>query len=487
MRQEAVLNRRWFTLGLIAIAQLMVVLDGTIVNIALPSAQVALGFSDSARQWVVTAYALAFGSLLLPGGRIGDLVGRRRAFVVGLVGFGTASLIGGLAPNFDLLIVARALQGASAALLAPAALGLLTTTFTVGAERNRALGVFSAVSGSGAALGLILGGALTQYLDWRWVMIVNVVLAIPMVVAALRLLRHDQTSNGPARLDIPGVITASLGLFALVYGFSSAEVHGWAASSTVGGLVAGIALLAVFVVVEARVSHPLLPLHVVFNRGRGGAYLAVAVVGAGMFGVFLFLTYYMQQTLGFSPLESGLAFLPMVGALMPVAAMAQTRLVPRWGARPLVPLGLFLAAVSMVTFTRLTVHSGYLADVLPGLVLIGVGLGLATAPAFGSATVGVRREEAGVASAMVNTGQQIGGSIGTALLSTVASSASEHYVRAHMAGSGVVEMSAVSGYTTAFVWSAAIFAVGAAAAAVLLPGRAEAARAGEASGVVFAH
>ncbi len=344
-------RRPWLILAVIAMAQLMVVLDATIVNIALPSAQQSLGFSDEARQWIVTAYALAFGGLLLLGGRLGDVFGRKRMFTVGMVGFAAASALGGFAQSFGVLVAARGLQGMFAALLAPAALSLLTTTFTEPRDRAKAFGVFGAIAGSGAAIGLLLGGVLTEYLNWRWCLYVNLLLAVPAVVAAVRLLPHDAERRG-GRIDIPGALTASLGLFALVYGFSSAATHGWSAAITIGSLAAAAVLLVSFVVIELRVSEPLLPMRVVIDRARGGSYLAVAIVGTGMFGVFLFLTFYLQTTLHFSPVESGLAFLPMMATVMTTAMMATTRLVPRFGPRPLMTIGMLVAAAAMVDVHR---------------------------------------------------------------------------------------------------------------------------------------
>jgi EmrB/QacA subfamily drug resistance transporter len=470
---ESSSRHRWLILALIGVAQLMVVLDATIVNIALPSAQEALGFSDESRQWVVTAYALSFGSLLLFGGRVGDLFGRKRVFIIGLGGFAAASALGGFASSFGVLVVARALQGAFAALLAPAALSLLTTTFTIPEERNRAFSVFGVIGASGAAVGLILGGALTQYMDWRWTMFVNLLLAIPAALAAMRLLPNDAAQTSRSRIDLPGTLTASAGLFALVYGFSNAESHGWASPVTIAGLAAGAALLAAFIAIERRVRNPLLPLRVVADRARAGGFLAIAVVGAGMFGVFLFLTYYMQQTLGFSPLVSGLAFLPMMAMIMPAGAIGQTRLLPRFGPRPLVATGMVLSAAAMLMLTGVTVDSSYGTDVLPGLLVIGIGLGLIFAPAMDTATRGVDGPDAGVASAMVNTGQQVGGSIGTALLSTLAASAASGYASTHGAAADVAAQAAVHGYTTAFTWAAAVFAIGALAAWLLLPSGAQ--------------
>jgi EmrB/QacA subfamily drug resistance transporter len=478
---------RWFVLALIGVAQLMVVLDATIVNIALPSAQADLGFSDVARQWIITAYALSFGSLLLVGGRLGDVLGRKRVFVIGLTGFAAASAVGGFAPSFAVLVVARALQGAFAALLAPAALSILTTTFTVPDERNRAFSVFGTVAASGAAVGLLVGGALTQYLDWRWSMFINVFLAGPAAIAALRLLATDVPAPAGSRIDVAGTMTASAGLFAVVFGFSNADTHGWGAPLTIAAIAAGVTLLGAFVAVERRVANPLLPLRVVSDRNRGAAYLAVAAVGAGLFGVFLFLTYYMQQTLGFSPLTTGLAFMPMMAVIMPVGGIAQTRLLPRLGARPLIATGMLSSAAAMVMFTGVGVHSSYVADILPGLLVMGLGLGLVFAPAMSTATLGVDPADAGVASALVNTGQQIGGSIGTALLSTLAASAASGFAANRRPSADLAQAAAVHGYTTAFLWSAAIFAIGALAAWTLLSRGAPETDADTASELVFAH
>ena len=335
--------RRWLILAAVALAQLMIVLDVTVVNIALPSAQADLSFGDDSRQWVITAYALAFGSLLLLGGRISDLVGRKQAFVVGLLGFAGASAVGGAAPSFEVLVGARAVQGAFAALLAPAVLSILTTTFTDPAERAKAFGVYGAIGGSGAAVGLLLGGALTQLLDWRWTMYVNLAFAVPAALAAVRLLDGRRPATRP-RIDVPGVLLGVSGLFALVYGFANAELHGWDAPRTIVPLAYSATALAAFVLVERRVAHPLLPLAVVRDRNRGAALLAIGITGLTMFATFLFLTYYLQQTLGFSPIQTGLAFLPMVATVMTTATIASTRLLPRVGPGPLVPAGLALAA-----------------------------------------------------------------------------------------------------------------------------------------------
>jgi EmrB/QacA subfamily drug resistance transporter len=453
-------DRRWLILGVIGIAQLLVVLDVTIVNIALPSAQHDLGFSDDDRQWVITAYALAFGSLLLLGGRIADLFGRKRSFVVGLLGFAGASALGGAAQSFGLLVAARGLQGVFGALLAPAALSLLTTTFTDPAERGKAFGVYAAIAGMGGAIGLLLGGALTELLDWRWCLYVSIVFAVPAAIAGMRLLRHVPAPARP-RLDIPGALMASSGLFALVFGLARAQSDGWSDPVTLGFLAASAVLLIVFVALQRQVAQPLLPLRVVADRDRGASFLAIGTASAGIFGIFLFLTFYLQNTKGMTALETGLAFLPLSFSIAPTVALVSTRVLPRTGPRPLVPAGMVTAALGMVLLTRLGVDTAYASHVLPSLILIGVGFGLIVGPSFATATVDVPARDSGVASAMVNTSQQIGGSIGTALLSTLAASAATDYLTDRGPAPEVLRQAAVEGYVTAFWWAAAIFALGA--------------------------
>jgi EmrB/QacA subfamily drug resistance transporter len=459
---------RWAVLALLGVAQLMVVLDATIVNIALPSAQKTLGFSTDSRQWIITAYALAFGSLLLLGGKLGDLFGRKWTFIAGLVGFSMASAIGGLAQSFGMLVAARALQGAFGALLAPSALSLLTVTFAGAPDRAKAFGIFSAIAGGGASVGLLLGGALTQALSWRWCLWVNLVIAVPTAIFALRLLVNQGHPQRP-RIDLPGVLVASGGLFALVYGFSNAETHSWSAPLTIVALVASVVLLTSFVIIERRTTNPLLPLHVVWDRARGGAYASIALAGSGVFGVFLFLTYYMQQTLGFSPLTTGVAFLPMTATIVLTATTVQTKVLHRTGAKPLVIAGMTLGVIAMSLFTRLTPSGNYAGQVLPGLIVIGLGMGCIFAPAFGTATLGVDRQEAGIASAMVNTSQQVGGSVGTALLSTLFASAAASYASSHAHLQGLRAIALVHGYTTAFWWAAGIFGLGLLVALLILP------------------
>jgi EmrB/QacA subfamily drug resistance transporter len=460
--------RRWLILGVLGLAQLMVVLDATIVNIALPTAQKALAFSDSDRQWIVTAYALAFGSLLLLGGRIADVFGRKRTFLVGLVGFAAASALGGAAGSFEVLVAARALQGVFGALLAPAALSLLTTTFTRPDERGKAFGVFGAIAGAGGAVGLLLGGVLTEYLSWRWCLYVNLVFVAVAAVGGAVLLHHRKADTRPS-LDWPGIVTASAGLFALVYGFSNAETYDWSDPMSWGFLVAGGVLLTLFAWLQTRVAHPLLPLRVLLDRNRGGSYLAVFVSGAGMFGVFLFLTYYAQATLHYSPTKTGLAFLPMVAALMVSATASTSVLIPRVGPKPLVTAGMVISAAGMAWLTWLDLDSTYVAHIMPPLVVLGIGFGLIMAPAMSGGTLGVEPSDAGVASATVNTSQQIGGSIGTALLNTLAASAAADYLATRQPTPEVIAQSMLESYHTAFWWSAAFFAAGAVICGLLLP------------------
>lgn len=460
--------RRWLILGVIALAQLMVVLDVTIVNIALPSAQADLGFSDESRQWVITAYALAFGSLLLLGGKISDLVGRKWTFITGLLGFAGASAIAGAAPSFEVLIAARALQGAFAALLAPAALSIVTTTFTDRDERARAFGIYGAIAGSGAAVGLLLGGVLTEVLSWRWTMYVNLGFAVPAALAAGRLLVNLRPAERP-RIDIAGILVATSGLFALVYGFANAEREGWGAALTIASLAFGVGAVAAFIAIERRVAEPLLRLRVVAERNRGAAFLAIGVAAVSMFSAFLFLSYYLQEGLGFSPIESGLAFLPMVATIMFAAINASTRLLPRVGPRPLVPTGMLLAAAGFVYLTGIDVGATYAGSILPGIMVMGLGFGLVMAPSIATATNAVAPADAGVASAMVNTAQQIGGSLGVALLSTIFANAVSGFVPAAGTPAQLAQAEAVlHGYATAFWWAAGILAVGAIAVGLLL-------------------
>ncbi|MCB2411762.1 MFS transporter [Demequina sp. TTPB684] len=461
--------RRWWGLAAIGLSQLMVVLDMTIVNIALPTAQADLGISDADRQWVITAYTLAFGGLLLLGGRLGDVFGRKRVLIIGLSGFAVASAIGGFSQSLATLLVARALQGVFAALLAPAALSMLNVTFTEPRERARALGVYGAIAGGGAALGLMLGGLLTQYVDWRWTLAVNVPIAIVAVIGTVMFLRDHSTHGIRARLDIPGAILASGGLLAIVYGLSEAEQNGWGSTVVVSALALGLLLMTAFVLVERRTPRALLPLHLLRDRNRVGALLAVGLTQIGMFGVFLFLTYYLQGVQGYSPMKTGLAFLPMVVGMMTGAVGISARLLPRIGPRRLMLPGLLIAASALAFLTQIEPGSTYLLHVMPGLVFLGLGMGMTFMPSMATATGGVRGTDAGVVSATLNTTQQVGGSIGIALLNTVAATATANWIVANGAAAPAeMAQAAVHGFTTAMWISVGAVLLAALLAALLI-------------------
>ncbi|MFC9584627.1 MFS transporter [Streptomyces yangpuensis] len=467
---------RWKALVFIALAQLMVVLDATIVNIALPSAQTDLGISDGNRQWVITAYALAFGGLLLFGGRIADKWGRKNAFVVGLVGFALASALGGAANGEAMMLGARALQGAFGALLAPAALSLLAVMFTDAKERAKAFGIYGAIAGGGGAVGLILGGFLTEYLNWRWTFFVNIPFAVVAAVGAWMVIREPAGSRNRAPLDIPGVVLSTTGLVALVYGFTRAESAGWSDAVTVAMFISSAALLAAFVFVESKVKSPLLPLRVLLERNRGGVYLSLGLAVIAMFGLFLFLTYYLQVVKGFSPVKTGFAFLPMIAGMILGSTQIGARLMTRVAPRLLMGPGFLVAAAGMLLLTQLEVGSSYPALILPAQLLLGLGMGTAFMPAMSLSTHGVNPADAGVASAMVNTSQQVGGAIGTALLNTIAASATTAYLTDHAAEAAaggaaaqlVQAQAMVEGYASAIWWAVGILAASAAIALTLI-------------------
>ncbi|WP_067276235.1 MFS transporter [Streptomyces jeddahensis] len=464
-------SNRWKALVFIALAQLMVVLDATIVNIALPSAQQDLGISDGNRQWVITAYALAFGGLLLFGGRIADLWGRKRTFVTGLIGFAAASALGGAAQGEATMLGARALQGVFGALLAPAALSLLAVMFTEARERAKAFGIYGAIAGGGGAVGLILGGFLTEYLDWRWTFFVNIPFAVVAAAGAYFVIREPAGSRNRSPLDIPGVVLSTLGLVSLVYGFTRAESDGWSDSMTIGLFVASAVLLAGFILVESRVRAPLLPLRVLTDRNRGGVYLSLGLAVIAMFGLFLFLTYYLQIVKGYSPVKTGFAFLPMIVGMITGSTQIGARLMTRVAPRLLMGPGFLVAAVGMLLLTQMEIDSSYAGLLLPAQLLLGLGMGTAFMPAMSLATHGVEPRDAGVASAMVNTSQQVGGAIGTALLNTIAASATTAYITDHIATAAsrpqqqLVQLQGmVHGYTNAIWFAVGILVVSAAIA-----------------------
>ena len=441
-------------------------LDATIVTIALPQAQEELGLTDVERQWVVTAYVLAFGALLLLGGRIADYWGRKRAFMVGMIGFGLASAFGGFAQNGTELIVARGLQGVFAALLAPAALSLLTVTFTSGRDRNTAFAVFGIIGGSGAAVGLLLGGALTEFTSWRWCLLVNVIFVIVGVIGGILFVKESK-AEGDNRYDIWGTITVALGLGSLVYGFSLAE-EGWGSINTIGFLALGVGLLALFVLIESRVSQPLLPLRVILNRVRGGAFIMQAIVGSVLIGATLYLTFYFQIVLGMEPLVAGVANVAMTVVIL-IAVPVLTNALPAIGPRPLMIVGPLFAAAGLFYLSFITADGNYFTQVLPALVLLGLGLAAIFVPLQNLALTGVAPHDAGAASAAVNASMQIGGSIGISVFTAIyaqtmgdsAASGSEQFV------------AFTDGYSAVFVAAAIVMVAASLVAVFLIRGKKE--------------
>ena len=451
---------RWRALFVIAIAQLMVVLDSSIVNIAIPSAKIDLGITDANQSWVITSYTLAFGSLLLLGGRISDFIGRKKSFIIGLLGFAGASALGGLAQSQEILFASRALQGAFGALLTPAALSLINVTFTIPKERARAFGVYGAISGGGAAIGLILGGALTEFASWRWCLWVNVPIAIIAVLFAFPFV-HESKAGGEHSYDLPGTVTATLGLLSLVYGFTKAAKDGWATTSTLNFFgIAGILLVAFFLI-QKNVKNPLLPLRIITERNRGGSYLGSMMVGAGLFSMFLFLGLYLQVILGYSPLKTGFAFLPFSIGIIIFAGVA-SQLLPRVGPKPLIIWGLIQSTAGLYLLTFITPETAYVTHVLPSLIIMSTGMALVFIPISTTALHGIGGRDSGVASAALNTSQQIGGSLGTALLNTIAATSAANYlVNNPGLGDKANTFALTHGYTASFKAGAAMLMVGA--------------------------
>ncbi|MFD6443766.1 MFS transporter [Promicromonospora sp. NPDC060204] len=450
---------RWWILATVSLTQLLVVLDGTIVNVALPSAQTHLGLSDTARQWVVTGYALAFGAFLLLGGRIADFWGRRRTFVLGLVLFGAASAWGGLAQSGAELLVARGVQGVAAALMAPAALAIMTVTFPHGRERNTAFAIFGAVAGAGSAVGLLLGGVLTEFLSWRWCLLVNVPFVVAGVVAALVLLTESR-AEGDRRYDVLGAVTVSTGLAALVYGLTLAE-ESWTSGATLGMLALGLVLLAAFVLVESRSNHPLLPLRVVRHRARAAAFLLQAITGAVMIGAMLYLTFHLQIVLGLSPLLAGLASLPITGGIMVTVPFA-TKLLNQIGPRRQLIFGPLISALGVAYLSFITVDGSYWAQVFPGVLVMGIGMGFTFVPLQNLSLLGVAPHDAGAAAAAANASNQVGGSIGLAVVTALYVA-----VTANAADPGSAQAT-VDGYSAVFLAAAGILVAAAVVAAALI-------------------
>lgn len=458
---------RWWALVVLASAQLMVILDATVVTIALPFAQRDLGIGEADKQWALTAYTLIFGGLLLLGGRMADYLGRRRIFLIGLVGFAAASALAGLAQTGTQLFLGRGLQGAFAALLAPSALSLLSVTFTDVKERARAFAVFAGISAGGVALGLIVGGALTEYVSWRWTLLMNTPVAILALIGAFAFLVRDIPVPRTGGYDLPGALTVTLGLVAIVYGFTRAAEDGWTAGSTLGLLGAGAVLLVAFVAIEARSSNPLLPLRIPGEINRGGALLAALLIPIAMFAMFLFLSFYYQNTLGYTPLKAGIAFLPFPVGIA-VSAGVTSALLPRIGPRPVMVTGALLGTAGLLWLTQLGYGDGYLVSVLPAQVLIALGMGPLFVGMQAVALHQVHAEDSGVASALLNAAQQVGGAVGTALLTTISVQAAENFAADNPTIDHLAERAAIHSYDIAFAVGAGFFLAAAVVIAVMI-------------------
>jgi len=452
---------------MIAGAQLMVVLDTTIMIIALPSAQRSLGFSNGDRQWVVTAYTLGFGGLLLLGGRIADMIGPKKTLLIGICGFAAASALGGASQTTGMLIGARALQGMFGALLAPSVLSILATTFTDPHERGRAFGIYATIAIGGGAFGLILGGLLTQYLSWRWCLYVNLPIAVVVFFGVSKMV-PKRVGLSDVRLDIPGAILGCSGLVALVFGLGEAGTQGWDSTRVIGPIFVSVILLGLFVLVQSRVSSPLLPLRILSDRNRAGSFITIILSVLGMYGTFLFLTYLLQTVDGFSPFKTGLAFLPLMAVNAFAATQLASRLLPRLPTRVLIISGLLLASLGVSLLTQLTPDASYLTHILPTELLLGLGLGIALVPCISTATNKAEPRDVGITSATTNTSQQVGASIGTALLNTIAATATAAYLATHAHTSTVVADATVHGFAVASGWAAGSFALGALVGGVLI-------------------
>jgi EmrB/QacA subfamily drug resistance transporter len=458
----------WFVLVIVGLAQFMVVLDATVVNVALPSIQHALHFSTGSLQWIVNAYALSFGGFLLLGGRAGDLFGRRRLFVIGITLFSAASLFNGLAWSAPALVVGRTIQGLGGALVSPAALSVLTTTFAEGRDRARALGVWSAVAVGGGAVGLLMGGVLTQLASWEWVFFVNVPVGIATLVLALRFVPESRAAGAAGRMDVLGAVSITGGLMLLVYALVNAQSAGWTSPETLGLFVLSAGLLVAFVALQMRLRHPLIRLALFRRRSLSGANVAMLLAASGMFAMFFFLTIYVQEVLGFDPLRAGLAFLPMTGVIIIGAGIAQA-VVGRTGPRLLAGAGLVLAATGLLMLIGIPVDGTYAGNLLPGLLVFSMGMGLTFVPVTLMATAGVGPEDAGFASGLLNTAQQIGGALGLAVLSTLAANSTASSLAGVAAPSALLRTTAlVGGFHAAFLGGALMMVSGAAVLAVLV-------------------
>ncbi|GAA2266491.1 MFS transporter [Streptomyces amakusaensis] len=460
-------GNRWWGLVVVSLAQLMVFLDATIVAVALPSAQEAVGLTDVSRQWTVSAYAITFGGLLLLGGRIGDIIGVKRALMIGVIGFAIASAVGGAATTPGMLIGSRAGQGVFAALIAPSTLSLISSTFTDAAERTKAFGVFAAISMSGGAVGLILGGVLTDYLDWRWCFYINILFAAVIVIGGLLALPAP-TSGTDAKLDIPGAVLATGGILGLIYGLGEGGILGWGSPSIVGSLIAAVVLLTAFVVVQTKAERPLLPLRVITNRNSGGAFLAMAISAFCMLGMFLGMTYQLQTVMNYSPLKTGLAFLAYIVTAAVYSTQVASRLLLRMRPHVMITAGLVVSALGLLLLTRLTPESDYLTGVFPALFLFGIGVGNLAVPIFQTAMSATEARDAGIVSAVVNTSQQVGGSIGAALLNTISTSAAAAHLGSSAVSAEATQEASVHGLAVACGVAAVVALAGAVATGLLI-------------------
>jgi EmrB/QacA subfamily drug resistance transporter len=447
-------TNRWLVLVLVCVAQFMVVLDATIVNVALPSIQSALHFSPVSLQWIVNAYTLVFGGFLLLGGRAADLLGRQRLFIAGIVVFTLASLLNGIAPSSGVLIAGRALQGLGAALVSPAALSIVMTTFDEGRDRTKALGVWSAIAAGGGAVGLVLGGLLTDTLSWRWVFFINLPIGIAAALLSLRYVPNTRAERRPETVDLGGAVSVTAGLLVLVFGIVKAQEYGWTSARTLGTGALAVALLAAFVVIELRSKEPLIRLGIFRVRSLTSANVSMLFVVSGLFAMFYFASLYVQDILGYSPLKAGLAFLPITAGIVIGAGISQ-QLIRQIGVRSVPLIGLGMAAAGLFLLGRLPTHGTYASDLLPGLMLMSIGMGLTFVPVTLIATTNIAAEDAGLASGLFNTSQQVGGALGLAALSTLAASRTS---RLH----GVSHATAlVRGYHWAFVTGGALMVVAA--------------------------
>ncbi len=462
-------DRKGLALFLLCAVQFMVVLDIAIVNVALPTIKTALDFNETDLSWVINAYTLTFGGLLMLGGRSADLLGRRRMFLVGLALFSGASLVCGLATSEAMLITARAIQGIGAAIISPAALSILTTTFQEGAERNKALGIWGAVAGTGGAAGVLLGGILTDQLNWSWIFYINVPVGIAVIALGPRFLRESRVEEGRRTFDLLGAALVTGGLSLLVYALVQTVDHSWTAPRTIGMFVASAVLLGGFLATERRTHAPLMPLRLFRNRSLSGANVVGLMLGASIFSMFFLLTLYMQQVLGYSPLKTGIGYL-LVATVIVISAGASQALVTRIGVRTVLAIGMSLTAAGLIYFSQVSVGGSYVGDLAPGFVLAGIGLGFSFVPVTIAALVGVDQAEAGVASGIINTSQQIGGALGTAILSTVAFTRAADYATSHAPTPQLPLLAAVDGYSAAFLVGAILAIAGVVATLTMVPG-----------------